>query len=138
LWNQLPIIFSQGVTWGLFLNTLCRRKVIVECPITLSNFSSNLFFFIPPIFNTQGCFYFTSSPPTIYVDLVREFYANISGYQAKTSYLTTYIGGIGISITRDSFAKNIGIPFEPHPDFPYPKDSTPSPANLGALFRDVP
>jgi len=60
-------------------------------------------------------------PPDVFIDMVHEFYKYITSYQGKISSLTTNVREVFISITPMSLTKILGIPFETHHEFPYPK-----------------
>lgn len=77
---------------------------------------------------------FATTPPNVFVDMVREFYSNISSYQSKTTSLTTFVRGIDITITPSSIAKILEVPDVWHFDFPYPPSSGPFTTELGDWF----
>lgn len=127
------IKFPTMAQQQLFLDKFCNRKVIVERLITLLDFSSESFSFIPPIFECRGWLCFTV-PPIVYIDMAHEFYTNIYGNSEVTSSLTTYVRGKVISLIPDSLAKIMYISFAPYLECSYPPNVVPTREELGNFF----
>lgn len=105
-WSRIQTVLKEQV----FISHFCRRKVIVGRVITLFALSSQPFSLIPYLFQSREWPFFATTPPNVFVDMVREFYSNISSYQSKTTSLTTFVRGINITITPSSLVKILNAP----------------------------
>lgn len=109
-WRRCPSKVQSRLSWSK------------EC----SAASQKLFDFTDHIFSSKGWLYFTASPTLPYVEIVHEFYTNISSFYRDLLALSTILQGVEIDLTPDLLFIAFDIFRVPNSDSLYSKPDSPS------------
>jgi hypothetical protein len=124
----------------IFLERFHDRTVIAERLVNLSDLQGSQFQMISRIFTQRRWEYFISPPARPFVNLVREFYANMEIQQDSVEHvdaplqIISFIRGVQIVVTREVIAEVTGIPLIEEPGYPYPTEDFPSKTDMTKLF----
>jgi hypothetical protein len=125
----------------IFLERFHDRTVIVERPVNLSDLQGSQFQISSRIFTHRRWEYFISPPACPFVNLVREFYANMEIRQDSDEHvddaplqIISFIRGVEIFVTREVIAEVTGIPLIEEPGYPYPTEDFPSKTDMTKMF----
>ena len=124
----------------IFLERFHDRTVIAERLVNLSDFQGSQFQIISRIFTQRRWEYFISPLACPFINLVREFYANMEIQEVSDEHVDTplqiisFIRGRQIVVIREVIAKVTGIPLIEEPGYPYPTEDFPSKTDMTKLF----
>ncbi|KAE8009241.1 hypothetical protein FH972_005690 [Carpinus fangiana] len=132
--------FRNKSTKKIYQERFHDRTVIAERPVNLSDLQDSQFRVISQIFTQRQWEYFISPPARPFINLVREFYANMEIQQGIDEnvddplQITSFIREVQIVVTREAIAEVTGIPLIEEPGYPYPIDDFPSKSDMSKLF----
>jgi hypothetical protein len=124
----------------IFLERFHDRTIIAERPVNLSDLQDSQFQMISRIFTQRRWEYFISPPARPFINLVREFYANMEIQQDSDEHvdaplqIISFVRGVQIVVTREVIAEVTGIPLIEDPGYPYPTEDFPSRTDMTKLF----
>jgi hypothetical protein len=110
------------------------RTVMAERAVNCSDLHDEDFGFIPRLFAQRQWNYFVLPPARPYVELVREFYANIKSLSTDPLRLITFVRGHKIEVTEELISSITGIPQVPDPGYPFPTLEFPSKKDMYQVF----
>lgn len=109
---------------------------MAERDVNCSDLQDYEFCFIPRLFAKMQWEYFVLPPSRPYVELVREFYANIKGLSKDPLRLVTFIRGKKIEVTQELIASIITwTPIISDPGYPFRFLEFPTKFDMYEVFR---
>jgi hypothetical protein len=125
--------FVDSSTKKTYQERFANRKVLIERGVKLTDLTDT-FALVPRILNERHWEYFALSPISVYIEAVREFYCNITGFQDSPPSFTTYVRGREILVDRLLISNITNIPIIDEPDYPYADSEFPSRYDMGHKF----
>jgi hypothetical protein len=116
----------------IFLEQFHDRTIIAKRPVNLSDLQDSQFQIISRIFTQRRWEYFISPPAHPFINLVREFYANMEIQQDSDEHvdaplqIISFVRGMQIVVTHEVIAEVTRIPLIEDPGYPYPTEDFPS------------
>ncbi|KAB8463993.1 hypothetical protein FH972_014362 [Carpinus fangiana] len=137
---EIGFRFRNKSTKKIFQERFHDRTVIAARPVNLSDLQDSNFQMISQIFTQRKWEYFIAPPARPFINLVREFYANMDSQQISDYsidaplQILSFIRGVPIVVTREVIAEVTGISLIEEPGYPYPTEEFPSKFDMSKLF----
>lgn len=110
------------------------KTLLPERGVKVSDLVDPTFSFILDIFKNRGWDSLIAKPIRPYIEIVREFYANIHEIKRDPPSFETHLRDIKIKVTSELISKVAKVPIVPKPDYPFPDPELPSKDTMMKVF----
>jgi hypothetical protein len=110
------------------------RTLMPERGVKVSDLVDPTFSIILDIFKNQCWDSLISKPVSPYLEIVREFYANIHKIKRNPPSFETHLRGINIKVTSELISEVAKVPIVPKPSYPFPDPEFPSKDTMMKVF----